>query len=234
VAANLVAVCIALTLGGLVAYSYASGGLMATFMSAELSAPAKLEALKQFFLQWGAWAPAAYVLFVTAEVLIAPLPGLMLYAPGGVVFGGFWGGLYSLAGNLLGAAVACQLARFLGSGRLGHKFRVSLKSIEPALDRNAVWVVFFLRINPFTSSDLVSYAAGLMRIPTWKVVLGTGLGMAPLCWLQAYLAEGVLDAFPALVYPLLIACVVYGLVALWIIRRLIISPGSAGTATCGP
>jgi len=221
---NVLAACVAVALFATVAYSYGSGGLMATFLSTDISAPAKLIALKTFFLQWGPWAPAAYILFVTAEVLVAPLPGLMLYAPGGVVFGGFLGGLYSLAGNLLGAAIACQIARFMGAGRWGQKFRTSLKNTVPALERNGIWVVFFLRANPFTSSDLVSYAAGLAGMPTWKVLLGTGLGMAPLCWLQAYLAEGILEAFPALVYPLVATCIVYGFVALWIIRRLAVSP----------
>ena len=49
------------------------------------------------------------------EVVVAPIPGTMLYAPGGVIFGGFLGGLLSLAGNVIGAGIACRLMRaFLG------------------------------------------------------------------------------------------------------------------------
>ena len=82
-------------------------------------------------------------------------------------------------------------------------------------------MVFFLRVNPFTSSDLVSYAAGLTPMPVWKVVLGTAMGMAPLCWLQSYLAEGLMEAFPALLYPLLVACGIYALAVLWALRQMI-------------
>ena len=40
----------------------------------------KIEKIKQFFESFGKAAPLVYVLCVTIEVMIAPLPGLMLYA----------------------------------------------------------------------------------------------------------------------------------------------------------
>ena len=46
--------------------------------------------------------------------------------------------------------------------------------------------------------------------------LGTLAGMAPLCYAQSYLAEGLLAAFPSLVYPLVAACVVYAIVVVWV------------------
>lgn len=227
VGGNVLALLAALAIAGGSGYSFATGGLVASILDTSVPATMKLAALREFFHGWGPWAPLAYVLFVTAEVLIAPLPGLILYAPGGVIFGGFLGGLYSLLGNLIGAAIACQLARMLGASRLGDKMRAAVSGIQPALEKRGLWIVFFLRINPFTSSDLVSYAAGLAAIPTWKVLVGTGFGMAPLCWLQSYLAEGVLRAFPALVYPLVALCILYGLAVVWILRKLILRPGAA-------
>ena len=38
---------------------------------------------------------------------------------------------------------------------------------------------------------------------------------------QAYLAEGLLAAFPRLIYPLLAACAVYCLVVVWVLSRLL-------------
>ena len=208
-------------IAGTAAWSYFGDGLAATLLSDDLPADQKLAAVKRHFRAWGPWAPAAYILFVTAEVVIAPLPGLMLYAPGGVLFGGFLGGLYSLLGNLIGCAIACQLMRMAGARLIGARFRASLGNLEPLLERRGLWVVFFLRLNPLTSSDLISYAAGLTAMPLWKLIGGTGLGMAPLCWLQAYMAEGVMQAFPGLLYPLLGACLIYMIVVVWTIRRLI-------------
>lgn len=202
------------------AWSYASGGVIATLLDGDLSANSKLHAIRHYFLAWGPWAPLAYILFVTAEVVLAPLPGLMLHAPGGIIFGGFLGGLYSLAGNLLGAAIACQIMRLLGERLFGTALRANIGRLTPLLERRGIWVVFFLRVNPFTSSDLVSYAAGLTTMATWKVLLGTGMGMAPLCWLQSYLAEGLMSAFPSLVYPMLGACGLYAVAVIWALRQM--------------
>jgi uncharacterized membrane protein YdjX (TVP38/TMEM64 family) len=91
---------------------------------------------------------------------------------------------------------------------------------QERLSRSGLWLILRRRIHPLTSSDLVSYAAGLAGIPVGKVMLGTLLGMAPLCWAQAYLADGIFRAIPQLLYPLLLLCGIYGVVALWIIGRL--------------
>ena len=82
------------------------------------------------------------------------------------------------------------------------------------------WIVFLLRVNPLTSSDFVSYAAGATTMPLWKLMLGTFLGMAPLCWAQSYLADEILTAYPKLIYPLLIACAVYTVVVVLVARKM--------------
>ena len=217
---NLLALTALATILAGAAWSYGRDGLMATLLAQHLAPDAKIEALQAFFLSWGHWAPLAYILFVTAEVVVAPLPGLVLYAPGGVIFGGFLGGLYSLAGNLLGAAIACQIMRLAGQRLFGTGIRQSLDKLTPLMEKRGMWVIFFLRVNPFTSSDLISYAAGLTTMPVWKVVLGTALGMTPLCLLQSFLAEGLMEAFPALVYPLLAACGLYALAVVWTLRQM--------------
>jgi uncharacterized membrane protein YdjX (TVP38/TMEM64 family) len=80
-------------------------------------------------------------------------------------------------------------------------------------------VIVLLRVNPLTSADLVSYAAGLTSVSTWRVMLGTLLGMAPLCFLQAYFAEALFTSFPMLLYPLAAISVLYLAYAAWVISR---------------
>lgn len=201
--------------------SWLNGGLVSELIQSDHDAVWKLARLKEAFESYGAFAPVAYFLFVTVEVVVAPIPGLMLYAPGGIIFGGFLGGMIALAGNVVGAGIACQVTRSLGSNWLTRFFSAeSLQSTLSALTRRGGWLVFLLRVNPLTSSDLVSYAAGLTPIPVWKVMLATLSGMAPLCFAQAYLAENLFDAFPNLIYPLLILCAVYVVIVVLVIRRL--------------
>ena len=220
-AAPWVAVILAVALAAWAVGSYSSGGIIALLLAPDKSAADKVTAIQEYFDSFGVIAPLVYMGIVTIEVVVAPIPGLMLYAPGGMVFGGFWGGLLSLLGNTLGAGIACQLIRGLGGKRFAAWLEQGrLKMYRERLSRAGAWLVLLLRINPLTSSDLVSYAAGLAGIPVWKVMVGTLLGMAPLCWAQAYLAEGILRAIPQLLYPLLILCGIYAVAAVWVIGRL--------------
>jgi uncharacterized membrane protein YdjX (TVP38/TMEM64 family) len=121
-----------------------------------------------------------------------------------------------------GAGVACVVARSLGGDRLAHWFtEEQMSRVRTSLDKYGGWLVFLLRLNPLTSSDVVSYAAGLTEIPVRTVMLATAAGMAPLCFAQAWLAESLLTAFPQLIYGLVVACGVYFVVVVWILRGVV-------------
>jgi len=202
-------------------WSWQSEAILYDLARTDQTAAWKVERLRQFFEACGPLAPIVYVAFVTVEVVVAPIPGLMLYAPGGVVFGGFLGGLLSLTGNVLGAGIACGITRNIGSSwltRLVHED--SLAKAQTALARRGSWLIFLLRVNPLTSSDLVSYAAGFTRISIGKVMLATMFGMAPLCFAQAWLAESLIVAYPQLLYPLMVVGIVYVIAIVVVIRRL--------------
>ena len=209
----------AIVLAALTVWSYGSGGLVRVLVDLTLSGEDALAALRAYVLSWGALAPAVYVLAVTVEVLIAPIPGALLYAPGGAIFGGFVGGTLSLIGNVLGAAIAAWLGHTLGERwleqRLGDRFHL----LRGRLARRGLWVIFLLRVNPFTSSDVVSYAAGAIGVPVRNVTLGTLAGMAPVCYLQAYLAEGLFEILPGSGLVLLTFGVAYVVVLAWVLLR---------------
>jgi uncharacterized membrane protein YdjX (TVP38/TMEM64 family) len=218
---RVLAVAVIAIVGGMIGWSYASGGIFRVLVASG-TAEEKVFALRAFFDGFGMAAPLAYVGLVILEVVIAPIPGTMLYAPGGVIFGGFWGGALSLLGNVVGAGIACQLMRlFIGARAEEYLERSALARYEERITRHGAWVVFLLRVNPLTSSDLVSYAAGLTHLSVWKLMLGTLAGMAPLCFAQSYLADGLLTAFPSLIYPLVVACVVYAVVVIWVLVHLL-------------
>ena len=189
-----------LTLGAivtLIGWSYLTGGVANAILSPSIEGAEKIRYIQNYFNRWGSAAPLIYMVLVTMEVVVAPIPGTMFYLPGGLVFGWQLGGLTSLLGNVIGAGLCCAIARALGRPFAERFFqRASLAKYDATLSRNALWVILLLRINPLTSSDLVSYAAGLTSMSTWRVMLGTMLGMAPLCFLQAYFAEELFTRFP--------------------------------------
>ena len=86
-----------------------------------------------------------------------------------------------------------------------------------------------LRINPLTSSDLVSYAAGLTRMPVVALMSATAVGMAPLCYAQAFLSQQLFQAFPWLIWPL----VAIGSAYIFLLARLALRTKPAREATEG-
>ncbi|GIW82926.1 MAG: TVP38/TMEM64 family protein [Gemmatales bacterium] len=197
--------------------SYLGDGILAVAFDGTVDAETKVESLREYFHGFGYWAPVVYIALVTFEVFFAPIPGALLYAPGGFLFGGFWGGLLSLIGNTLGAGLACSFVRLFGADKLNRFFQTRHPQMEQMLHDRGVWCIFLLRLNPLTSSDLVSFAAGFTRMPVWQVMMGTMLGMAPLCWVQAYLAHELLSAMPELLLPFLLACGIYAFVVIWLL-----------------
>ena len=96
------------------------------------------------------------------------------------MFGPALGGTLSLIGNILGAGIACAVTRSLGNNWLTRFFEPDkLERVQHEIETRCALLIFLLRLNTLTSSDVVSYAAGLTRIPIWKVMLVTGCGMAP-------------------------------------------------------
>ena len=197
-------------------WSYLSGGTVRLLMDG-----VTLEALRAALDRWGRLAPVVYVAAVVIEVLVAPIPGTLLYAPAGALFGGLLGGTLSLIGNTLGAAIACGVGSALGEGALARRMEgTKLAGYRTAIQERGIWVVLLLRINPLTSSDLVSYMAGAVGVPIWRVALGTFIGMAPLCYAQSYLAEQIFDALPGAVYVLAGAGILYVLaLIIWLTRK---------------
>jgi uncharacterized membrane protein YdjX (TVP38/TMEM64 family) len=197
------ALAVLLTVAAWALWSYETGGILRVLLVKPADGSSTLEALRAYVLGWGMWAPVVYVAAVTVEVLVAPIPGTLLYAPAGAIFGGFMGGTLSLIGNVTGAALACWLAGTFG-GRFGqdwvkrHNESGQLTRLHARLQSRGVWIVIaLLRLNPLTSSDLVSYAAGVAGIRVRHVAAGTFLGMLPQCYLQAYLAQTLFEALPS-------------------------------------
>lgn len=176
--------------------SYLSHGVIYLLISGNAEQAEWLQRVRAQVDSWGRLAPVAYVLVVVVEVVVAPIPGVLLYAPGGAIFGGFLGGTFSLIGNTLGAIVACLLGASIGDRLIPKNDAPRFLKYRDLLQERGLWLVLLLRANPLTSSDLVSYAAGIAGVPVWKVGVGTLIGMAPLCYLQAYFAERVFDVIP--------------------------------------
>lgn len=199
--------------------SYARGGIVAVVVAAAVGHEGGIDRLRELILSAGVLAPAVYVLAVAIEVIVAPVPGILLYAPGGAIFGGWWGGTLSLAGNVIGATFAGWVGGTFGERLLAGRDVAALAPYRERLRQRGLLLVALLRVNPLTSSDLVSYAAGLAGVPVWRVAAGTAIGIAPLCYAQAHAAEWIFDVMPGSGLLIVVLAAAYVLLVGWVLVR---------------
>src|SRR5512137_1866410 len=70
--------------------------------------------LEAWITGMGVLAPLAYILLRAVAIVLTVVPNAPLDVAGGVLFGPFWGTVYSLLGSEAGAVVCFLLARSLG------------------------------------------------------------------------------------------------------------------------
>jgi len=73
--------------------------------------------------------------------------------------------------------------------------------------------------NPFTSSDVFSYLAGISKMNFKKFLIGTTLGLIPLIYIQSYLGEEIITKNELLFNIFLIISLIYVLIFIYLIIR---------------
>jgi uncharacterized membrane protein YdjX (TVP38/TMEM64 family) len=178
-----------------------------------------------FFDSLGAFAKIFFIFLVILEVTLAPIPPLMLYVVAGVLFGAFWGGTLTLFGNLIGSLIDFEIARSYGRKFIEKLVTPKVKNrFDKFFEKYGGFSIFLLRINPFTTTDLFSYLAGLTKMKRSHFILGTTLGLIPLIYIQTYFGEifvkenKVLYSIVIAVSLLYLALIVYFLIKLFIVK----------------
>lgn len=137
--------------------------------------------LKQWVQAYGLFAPMAFMLLYS----IAPslfLPGLPITLAGGVLFGPFWGVVYSITGATSGACLSFLISRYLArdivSAKLTHP---RWQKLDKDVEVQGWKVVAFTRLIPLFPFNLLNYAFGLTRIGFIPYALTSFLCMLPAC-----------------------------------------------------
>lgn len=139
----------------------------------------------------GVWGPVAYIAgYVLATVLFAP--GVILTLASGVIFGLFWGTVYTVIGATLGAACAFLVARYLARGFVERRLaeRPRFQAIDRAVGRQGFKIVFLMRLSPIFPYNLLNYALGLTRVRFSDYLLAC-VGMIPGTLLYVYYGKAL-------------------------------------------
>jgi uncharacterized membrane protein YdjX (TVP38/TMEM64 family) len=172
-----------------------------------------LPRLRAWLQQLGPWGPIALVCLNAVQIVLAPVPGQLVQAVAGYLFGLWPGALYGALGMALGGTLSMSLGRLygrpliervLGSGRL-HRWE-QVAHTDSAL----VWAV--LMLPPF--GDIPYLIAGLTKAPIWKVLAITVVIRGPSVILYAAMGSGTISGPPYLLVSLMVGLVLIGVVGM--------------------
>ena len=133
----------------------------------------------------GALAPILYMA-VMALIVATPIPSMPLNFAAGAFFGPILGTLYSVTGATGGALISFTIARFLGREFLERFLKGHIHFCAPCSDKLLTKAVFFARLVPVFSFDMISYGAGLTKMSVRNYVIANILGMLPLTFVFNY------------------------------------------------
>ena len=147
-----------------------------------------IAALRDYILSFGLWAPAVSTLLMVLQAVAAPLPAFVITFANGLAFGAFWGGLLSVFGATVAAAISFYLARALGRSPVEALVgKAGLQTADRWFARWGAYAVLVGRLVPVISFDVISFAAGLTRMRFPGFLVATIIGMSPATFVYAYL-----------------------------------------------
>ncbi|MFN0146782.1 MAG: TVP38/TMEM64 family protein [Dehalococcoidia bacterium] len=134
--------------------------------------------LREWVEDFGPWAPALFVLIMAFSVLVAPIPNAPIFAAAGLVWGSVLGTVYSLAGLLLGSAMAFCVARWTGRRYVGRLIGAKAAGrLDRAAETMGGRVIFWSRMMPGINFDWISFVAGMTSIRFAVFFAYSALGM---------------------------------------------------------
>ena len=131
----------------------------------------------------GSWAAIAYIgLFTVLPAFFFPVAVLAL--AGGLLFGLWWGSLYTFVGALLNCTLMFLLARYAGREKVEALIRKKLnpqwqQRLQNLNSSGGLALLIILRLIPAVPYNLINYAFGLTAMPLRTYLIGSAVGIIP-------------------------------------------------------
>lgn len=184
------------------AYRFHDGFRFETNRALAVVASGDADAIGAYLRGYGVWAPIASLALMVVQAVSAPVPAVLIAFANGLAFGVVWGGLLTVAGQSLAAAVCFGIARSFGRGPVeALAGRAGFAAADRWFARWGARAVFVARLVPGVSFDLVSYAAGLTGMGFRPFLVATVAGVTP----QALLYVVLIRASPRAAWALVVA-----------------------------
>jgi len=198
----------------LITYSYFSGGFIYDIANQDLNE------ILSFINSFGSLSLLIYVLIIIIEIVIAPIPSLILNIAGSVSFGPLTASLLTIMGSSIGNTISYFIAKRYGNLYFERFINEKNKArFHKYSGKYGPLFLFILRLNPITSSDIFSYLAGVIGIPFKKFFISTMLGVIPSIFVISYFGETFVKNNPFLLLLFFIITIVYISILLYLFLR---------------
>ncbi|MGV0581943.1 TVP38/TMEM64 family protein [Mycolicibacterium elephantis] len=159
-----------------------------------------VEAVRDAVAATGPAAPLAYVV-VSAVLGALFVPGPILAAGSGLLFGPVIGVFVTLGATVGTAAIASLIGRRAGRDSARALLGPPRADIlDRLIARGGLWAVVGQRFIPGVSDALASYAFGAFGVPLWQMAVGAFIGSAPRAFVYTALGASISDLSSPLVY----------------------------------
>ena len=170
----------------------AAGGLL--WWLGTLITPDELQA---WFRGWGVWAPLAYIVFVViAPIIFMPVAPLAMMS--GLLFGLWWGYLYTIIGCSLNCALMYWMTQHLGKAKVQRFLEKRLTPawlarIESLEGRTGFIFLIILRLTALIPYNVINYAFGLTNMKFRDFMLASLIGIIPDMLIYVNMGDKALD-----------------------------------------
>lgn len=159
--------------------------------------------------------PLAPLVYIPMSAILASIfvPGPLLAAGSGLLFGPVLGTVVTLCSSALTATIAAYFGR--RAGRDSARALVGAEwagRIDAQIQRRGLWAVVGQRFVPGISDALASYVFGAFGVPLWQMAAGAFIGSAPRAFVYTALGASISDLHSPLAFAA---------VAVWCITAVI-------------
>ena len=158
-------------------------------------------ALRELIQGYGMLAPVIYMLVYTVAPALF-LPGLPITIAGGILFGPFWGVIYTIISATAGACLAFLISRYIARDWVEKKLRSPRwRRLDEGVEKHGWKIVAFTRLIPLFPFNLLNYAFGLTKISFLQYAVTTFVCMLPACIAFIVFSSSLLDLIKGKVSP---------------------------------
>jgi uncharacterized membrane protein YdjX (TVP38/TMEM64 family) len=196
-----------------------AGFLLGLFYLVAVARVIDVEEMRRTISATGPAAPLTYVV-VSAVLGALFVPGAILAAGSGLLFGPVLGIFVTLGATVGTAIVASRVGRRAGrdSARalLGTK---RADRIDALIERRGLWAVVGQRFIPGISDALASYAFGAFGVPLWQMAVGAFIGSMPRAFVYTALGASIGHLSSPLAYAAIVVWCVTAIVGAFAAHR---------------